>query len=124
MNSLYMLVYELQKNMVENLVDSQKDVILEISKQTTECCYFIRGYASDNSFGKRFSNLWRHFSFEVSVQRMAKNTISNVDKRIEDYCGAFTTLKTAFDDKLRVETRIVVTRTLNEVQNLGQSPFC
>ena len=51
MNALYMLVYELKKNMDGNKVDIQKDVVLQIAKQTTECCYFIRSYASDDDFG-------------------------------------------------------------------------
>ena len=64
MNSLYMLVYELQKNMTDHLVDIQKDVILEIAKQTTECCYFIRGYASDEGFGEQLLDELRlYFSF-------------------------------------------------------------
>lgn len=52
MDGLYMLVYELKKNMDDNKVDIQKDVVLEIAKQTTECCYFIRSYASDGDFGR------------------------------------------------------------------------
>ena len=51
MDSLYALVYDLKTNMDENKVIVQEDVIIEIAKQTTECCYFIRGYASDASFG-------------------------------------------------------------------------
>lgn len=51
MNALYMLVYDLQKNLDNNQIKIQEDVIVRIARQTTECCYFIRSYASDPGFG-------------------------------------------------------------------------
>lgn len=51
MDALYMLVYDLQKNLDNNQIKIQEDVIVRIARQTTECCYFIRSYASDPGFG-------------------------------------------------------------------------
>lgn len=53
------------------------------------------------------------------VKRMAKNTISTADDRIQEYCDSFKKLGEAFDKKLQVETRIVVTKVLSTVENLG-----
>ena len=119
-----MLVYDLKKNMDNNQVNIQEDVLVQIAKQTTDCCYFIRSYASDTSFGERFKITYILFvtccSMYDLVKRMALNTFSNVDQRIESYCGTFGKLKQAFDDKIRVETRIVVTRILGEVEHIGE----
>ena len=57
MNSLYMLVYELQKNIEDDHVGIRKDVIIRIARQTTDCSYFIRDYASDPGFGMHLSSL-------------------------------------------------------------------
>lgn len=51
MNALYMLVYDLQKNLDNNQIKIQEDVIIRIARQTAECCYFIRSYATDPGFG-------------------------------------------------------------------------
>ena len=57
MNGLYMLVYELQKNIEDDHIEIRKDVIIRIARQTTDCCYFIRDYASDPGFGMHLSSL-------------------------------------------------------------------
>ncbi|KAF7798736.1 hypothetical protein EIP86_009961 [Pleurotus ostreatoroseus] len=103
MNGLYMLVYELQKNIEDDPIEIRKDVIIRIARQTTDCCYFIRDYASDPGF----------------VKRMVKNTFSSVDQRIQSYCSTFEALREAFFAKLHVETRIVITRVLSEVQDIS-----
>ena len=117
-----MLVYELKKNMDDNKVDIQKEVVLQIAKQTTECCYFIRSYASDGDFGGKFDRITQKQLADVLVilvKRMAKNTFSTADDRIQEYCDSFEKLGEAFDKKLQVETRIVVTKVLSTVESLG-----
>ena len=55
------------------------------------------------------------------VKRMAKNAFSTADDRIQEYCNTFDKLKEAFDKKLQVETRIVVTKVLSAVDGLSMS---
>ena len=55
---------------------------------------------------------------------MAKNTFSTADGRIQQYCDTFKKLAEAFDKKLQVETRIVVTKVLTTVEGLGMSQMC
>ena len=50
---------------------------------------------------------------------MVKNTFSSVDQRIQSYCSTFEALREAFFAKLHVETRIVITRVLSEVQDIS-----
>ena len=51
--------------------------------------------------------------------RMVKHLISGVDDRIKQYIDVFTKLRSQFNDHAIVNTEIVVTRILDQVQNIG-----
>ncbi|THG95448.1 hypothetical protein EW026_g6211 [Hermanssonia centrifuga] len=102
MTSLYDIVDDLKRQLEDGGIKSSTELLARICKQTIDCCYFIRSYASPGF-----------------MQRMAKSTFSTtVDKRISEYGDAFKSLKDEFYGKLHIETRVIVSRVLSDVKRL------
>ncbi|ETW77107.1 hypothetical protein HETIRDRAFT_441691 [Heterobasidion irregulare TC 32-1] len=100
MDSFYDIVDDLKSGEKIEKIESSKDVLQRIAQQTTECCFFIRDYAKPHSFWKRTGH----------------NLFSNVDDKIDGYCTVLRELKEEFYGRVTVQTKIVVTQILDEVQ--------
>ncbi|PSR79753.1 hypothetical protein PHLCEN_2v6897, partial [Hermanssonia centrifuga] len=101
MASLYEIVGDLRRQLEDGGIKSSTELLSRISKQTLNCCYFIRDYASPGL-----------------MKRMAKSTFATVDKRILEYTDAFKSLKDEFHGNLHVETRVIVSLVLKGVERL------
>ncbi|THG93580.1 hypothetical protein EW026_g7692 [Hermanssonia centrifuga] len=101
MASLYEIVENLRLQLEDGGIKSSTELLSRISKQTVNCCYFIRDYASPGL-----------------MKRMAKSTFATVDKRILEYTDAFKSLKDEFHGNLHVETRVIVSLVLKGVERL------
>ena len=127
MNSTYAFVIAASKELVPEHASYQVqvDVLEEITKQTIECCYFIRDYFEKTKFGvSSYRSMWSLMPIvSAAVKRMAKSVFTGVDSRVKAYCERFAILKECFDRKLRFETRILATRIFRKVQDVGQSSF-
>ena len=54
------------------------------------------------------------------VARMVKSPFTGVDGKIRKYCERFDELRLKLDKKLRFETRIMVTRIFQQIEDIGE----
>ena len=121
MDDIYSFVHEAEP---VNKINSHKDIIVVMAKQTTECAYFIRDYATDKNFGKSSLTLWLHsptFLLALPGKRALRNGfISDVDSKIKLYEDKFNELKSAFQGRAVLQTEITVLRLLSNFESLGE----
>ena len=120
MDDIYYFVHEAEP---VNKINSHKDIIAVMIKQTTECAYFIRDYAMDKNFGRLSFTLWLYhttMSLASPGKRAVRNSfISDVDSKIDTYEDKFKELKSAFQGRAILQTEIAVMRLLSNFESLG-----
>ena len=106
-------------------IKSHGPIIEVMSRQATECAYFIRDYAMNKGFCRSSSTLHVGVSHLHSLpgERTLKNSfMSDVDSKIVQYKDKFNELKSAFQDRAILHTEIMVSRVLSNVNDFGQRP--
>lgn len=118
-NTFYDIVSGLEKEPDKMVLGSLRDFLQRIAQQTTEGCYFIRGYAKPECFGKlHLVRLFYNNMSSWSVGRTGRHLFSKADDKINKYCAVFVGFKDEFCGRV-TGTQIVVTRILDDVQDLG-----
>lgn len=103
-------------------IKAQDDLLPRITRQTVECCYFVRSY-STHSFGVLRSTCGTRLLNFPAVNKMLRGPFSNVDTQVEGYCSAFKALKEEFDTGVRVGTQLITIRILDKVESLGERSY-
>ena len=106
-------------------IESHGPIIELMSQQATECAYFIRDYAMNKSLCRSSSALHVGVSLLCSLpgERTLKNSfMSNVDTKIKQYEDKFNELKSALQDRAILQTEIIVSRVLGNLDDFGQTP--
>ncbi|KIM75554.1 hypothetical protein PILCRDRAFT_669545 [Piloderma croceum F 1598] len=85
-------------------IESHSQIIALMAQQTTECAYFIRDYATNESFWKR---------------ALKNSFMSDVDSGIKQYEDKFKELKMAFQDRAILHTEITVSRIFDNLDSLA-----
>jgi uncharacterized protein YllA (UPF0747 family) len=104
-------------------IESQQRIVVVMVKQTTECSYFIREYATTTSFSMLLSIHENHEispSLSLLGKRVLEHVLSDTDNKIKQYEDKFEALKSAFQERAILQTEITVLRILNIVGGQGQ----
>ena len=120
MDDIYSFVHEAEP---VNKINSHRDIIAVMVKQTTECAYFIRDYAMDKNFGRSSFTFWLYrttmFLSSPGKRALRNSFISDVDSKINMYEDKFNELKSAFQGRAVLHTEIAVMRLLSNLESLG-----
>ena len=104
-------------------IESHGPIIELMSRQATECAYFIRDYAMNKSLCRSLSTPHVGVSLlrRLPGKRTLKNSLmSDVDSKIKQYEDKFNKLKSAFQDRAILQTEIIVSRVLGNLNDFGQ----
>jgi hypothetical protein len=104
-------------------IESHNRVLLVMVQQTTECSYFIREYATTQSFSMSLSVPHNHkISPPLSLieKRVLEHILSGADNRIKQFEDKFKELRSAFQGRAVLQTEITVLRILDIVESQGQ----
>jgi hypothetical protein len=120
MDDIFSFVHEAEP---VSKIKSHQEIIVVMTKQTTECAYFIRDYAMDKSFGKSILALQHNCSsilLALPGKRILRNSfVSDADSRIKLYEGKFKELKSAFQERAVLQTELTVMRLMSNLEDLG-----
>lgn len=106
-------------------IESHRPIIELMSQQATECAYFIRDYAMNKSLCRSSST--PHVGVSLLHSLPGKRTLENsfmsdVDSKIKQYEDKFNGLKSAFQDRAILQTEIIVSRVLGNLNDFGERP--
>jgi hypothetical protein len=104
-------------------IESHKRIVTVMVQQTTECSYFIREYATTQSFSMSLSVCENHEilpPLSLVGKRILEHILSGADNRINQYEDKFKELKTSFQERAVLRTEITVLRILDIVEGQGQ----
>ena len=99
-------------------VESQKPIIISLTNQTVECCYFIRDYAKNKDFCMLDPQSQMAADDFCSGKRTAKNLMSDVDGKVKQYKETFHQLRLGLEEHAVIHTEITVLRVLDVVGDL------
>jgi hypothetical protein len=104
-------------------IESQNRIIMVMVRQTTECSYFIREYATTVSFSMSLS-IQGTYKISPSLlllgKRVLEHILSDTDNKIKQYENKFKELKSALQERGVLQTEITVFRILDIVRGQGQ----
>ena len=123
MDDLYSVVLEYKVNRAEKDFNVREECLAKISRQTVECCQFIKDYVSQGSFCTSILVSFPSMLIDIiylAGKRLAKSTLASADTQIDGYRRSLEDLRDAFHDKIRVETRIFVSRIMTNLERIGE----
>jgi hypothetical protein len=109
-------------------IESHREVIARLMKQTTICAHFISSYAEKKNFCMMFLRIsedqhFHHYLF-LSGIRMGTHLVSNADDTIKEFQAVFSQLKAEFQGRAVVHIEISAMRILDNVESIGACFVC
>lgn len=120
MDNTYSFVQEAQPM---KKIESHGRIVALMAQQTTECAYFIRDYTLNKDFCRSPSIFHDEVSSLPSLPgiRTLRNTfMSDTDSKIKQYEDTFKELSMAFQDRAILQTRIIVSHIMDNLESLGE----
>jgi hypothetical protein len=118
MNDVYALILDgepLKK------IQTQKQALEMLAKQTTECAYFISHYSRQPSFCEcDWTCSVTKYPMISAGSRLGKNIMAGVDDKIIGFEQAFQKLRATFQEGVALQTELFVLRMLSSIDAIGK----
>ena len=98
--------------------DGLKNVVIQILRQITECCIFVREYMGYGFFGMYFifqSTPTSGYNTYCETERM---TLLENRQKIDDFCSVFYRLKEQLDRGIATNTALVIARISEKIDTI------
>jgi hypothetical protein len=106
-------------------IQTQKQALEILAKQTAECAYFISHYARQPSFCEYD---WMCSAIEYlttsSGSRLGHNIVSGVDGKITYFEQAFRRLRATFHEGVALHTELFVLRMVSGIDTISKQQLC
>jgi hypothetical protein len=117
MNNVYALILDAEPL---RTIQTQKQALEVLAKQTTECAYFISHYAREPSYCE-CDRMWSATENLTMLpgSRLGKNIMGSVDCKITDFEKAFQRLRATFQEGVALHTELFVLRMVSDIGTIG-----
>jgi hypothetical protein len=116
MNDVYALILDAESL---KAIQTQKQALEVLAKQTAECAYFISHYARQPSFCEFY---WMRLVIEYLMtspgSRLGNNIMSGVDDKITNFEQAFRRLRATFQEGVALHTELFVLRMVSGIDTM------